>query len=170
MHQGKVWEKEYRKPRLVTGDAKPQKFILRFLKYLKKQDFSLDKAKVLDLGSGIGKAANYIAGLGAEVFGLEISETAIKNAKNHAKKIGVNVKYFQKSIGNRYQFEDDFFDVVIDATSSNSLNIKEREVYLREVKRVMKNNGYFFVRSFRKNGDKNAKKLLKEYPGKEKNT
>ncbi len=171
MSQGDVWEKEYRYPLLVTGDFKHQKFILRFVKFLKKQGFEIDKASVLDLGSGIGKATNYFAKLGADVVGIEISNTAIKKAKEFALENKIkNVRYLRQSIGEKYPFEDNSFDLVVDATSSNSLNDKERKVYLKEVARVLKKGGYFFVRTLRKEGDKNAKKMLKDNKGKEDGT
>lgn len=54
--------------------------------------------------------------------------------------------------------------------SSNSLNEAEREIYLQEVSRVLKPGGHFFVRGLCKDGDKNAKNLIKLSPGKEHDT
>jgi ubiquinone/menaquinone biosynthesis C-methylase UbiE len=54
--------------------------------------------------------------------------------------------------------------------SSNSLNESEREIYLKEVNRVLKSGGHFFVRGLCKDGDKNAKNLIKLSPGKEYDT
>ena len=54
--------------------------------------------------------------------------------------------------------------------SSNSLNESEREIYLAEVNRVLKNGGHFFVRALCKDGDSNAKNLLKLSPGPEYDT
>ncbi|MBU4479997.1 class I SAM-dependent methyltransferase [Patescibacteria group bacterium] len=186
--QKSVWEKEYRNPKLVTRYDKPQAFFLRFLKYLKKEikihsnpvTVDFDGLKVLDLGSGTGRNSNYLAQKGAQITGIEISETAIRLAENRAKKLGVKVKYIKQSIGDKYPFAGESFDLVVDTTSSNSLNEKEREIYLSEVKRILKKdidktltgsgNGIFFVRALCKDGDKNAKFLLKNNPGKEKDT
>ena len=60
--------------------------------------------------------------------------------------------------------------MIIDITSSNSLNKKEREVYLLEVARVLKKRGTFFVRALCKDGDKNVKFLLKNNFAGEKDT
>ena len=60
--------------------------------------------------------------------------------------------------------------MILDITSSNSLNAKEREIYLSEVNRVLKKNGHFFVRALCKDGDKNAQSLLKKSPGKDYDT
>jgi len=169
--QKQVWEKEYKKPKLVTGHDKPQSFFLKFLKYLKKEKkLRLKEMKVFDLGSGTGRNANYLAQQGAEVVGMEISETAVKEAKKRSSKLGLKVEYLNDSIGGKYSFKDGAFDLIIDITSSNSLNEKERKIYLSEVNRVLKNGGIFFVRALCKDGDKNAKFLLKNNQGKEKDT
>lgn len=175
--QYSVWEKEYRNPKLVTGYDQPQAFFLKFLKDIKKGKIpstpvtgSFEGLRVLDLGSGTGRNTNYLAQNGALATGIEISGTAIELARKRAKEMGLPVEYIKQSIGEKYPFEREAFDLVIDITSSNSLDEKEREVYLAEVKRVLKKDGIFFVRALCKDGDKNAKFLLKNNPGKEKDT
>jgi len=171
MPQISAWESEYRNPKLITKDSKPQKDVLRYFKFLKKEySIKWSDIKVLDLGSGVGRNANYLASLGASVCGLEISETALKIARARARDENLSVKYFQRSIGEKFQFEDNFFDLVLDITSSNSLSEKERKTYLRETSRVLKKKGHFLVRALSKDADKNAKALLKNNPGPEKDT
>ncbi|MDQ5970412.1 MAG: hypothetical protein QG603_189, partial [Patescibacteria group bacterium] len=157
MAQFSTWEEEYQDPKLVTKKAEPQNDTLRFFKYLKKEaQLELSNLNVLDLGSGTGRNANYLAELGNMVVGLEISNTAIDIAVERAKILNIqkNVKYLKQSIGVKYPFADEYFDLVLDVTSSNSLNEKERGVYLREVQRTLKNGGYFFVRALCKDADK----------------
>jgi SAM-dependent methyltransferase len=166
-----VWECEYQNPQLVTKGEKPQKDTLRFLRFLKKEEkVELCGLRVLDLGCGAGRNSNYLAGLGNNVSGFEISRTALSLAKSRAKDAGVEVDYLLQNMGERYPFEKETFDILLDVTSSNSLNEKERVGYLSETFRVLKNNGYFFVRALRKDGDKNAKELLKKFPGVEVDT
>jgi SAM-dependent methyltransferase len=169
--QDAVWEREYRNPQLVTKDEKPQKDTLRFLKWLKKeQDIVLENRAILDLGSGTGRNANYLAEMGNMVTGFEISPTAVDLALARAKELGVNVDYRKQSIGAKYPLDDEAFDLIIDVTSSNSLSEKEREMYLVEAHRVLKNGGYFFVKTLCKDGDQNAKALIKKSPGTEPDT
>ena len=171
MPQQQAWEQEYKNSKFITQHDKPQKFFLRFLKYLKKEEkITLENFKILDLGAGTGRNSNYLAERGADVSGLEISQTAIKVARDRARELDVEVKYFQRSIGEKYPFDDNCFDLAIDVTSSNSLNEKELEIYLSEVNRVLKPGGYLFMRALCKEGDKNAKQLLKMRPGPENNT
>ncbi|MCD4761505.1 class I SAM-dependent methyltransferase [bacterium] len=171
MTQEKTWEKEYKNSKLITKKENPQKDVLRFLKYYKKtKNTELKNLKILDLGSGTGRNTNYLASLGNEVIGLEIAPTAVNLAKERAKNINLKIDYRIFNIGSEYPFEDNFFDLIFDITSSNSLNEKERKIYLSEVARVIKKDGYFFIKTLCRDGDKNAKALLKNFPGKEYDT
>lgn len=170
-HQGNVWDREYRNPKLVTKKEEPQSDTLRFLKFLKKdQKYKVEDRVILDLGCGTGRNANYLAELGNKVIGIEISKTAINLAKERALELGLKVDYILGDIGEPYKLEDNSVDIVLDITSSNSLNEKGREIYLTEVDKVMKKGGYFFVRALCKDGNKNVKNLLKISPGKEYDT
>jgi SAM-dependent methyltransferase len=171
MAQKDVWEMEYKNPQLITLGDDPRKDLKVFLKFLRrKQGVTLENLRVLDLGSGTGRNANYLAGLGSDVIGLEISKTAVELARHRAQEEGLNVDYRVFDIGQPYPFEDEYFDLVLDVMSSNSLDEKGRAVYLEEVHRVLKQGGYFFLRGLCKDGDKNAKNLLKLSPGLEYDT
>ena len=170
-HQGNVWEREYRNPKLVTGDGKPQADVLRFLKFLKKvEKYQVENKNILDLGCGTGRNSNYLAELDNNVIGIEISKTAVSIAKERAIERSLKVDYRLGDIGEKYEIENESMDIILDITSSNSLDEKGRQKYLDETNRVLKNGGYFFVRALCKDGDDNAKKLLKENPGEEYDT
>lgn len=172
MAQQKVWEKEYHRPQLVTKQEKPQNFLVQYIKYLKKaKQQTTNDLKVLDLGCGTGRNSNYLAMKGNEVIGIDLAQNAINLAKQRAEKLRLdNVKYLQQSIGTTLPFPDHTFDLILDITSSNSLNQKEREVYLKESHRVLKPGGLMIIRALCKDGDRNAQKLLKLSPGKEPDT
>lgn len=178
MAQEQVWEREYQDSKLVTKDDKPQSDTLDFLKYIKREKgVTLTGARVLDLGCGTGRNSNYLALEGAVVTGVEISSTALLIAAQRARELGLigagvesNIEYIKGNIGEIFQFENDEFDLILDVTSSNSLNENERERYLEESNRVLKSGGNFFVKTLCKDGDHNAKNLLKLSPGKEHDT
>ena len=172
MSQSTIWEKEYRHPKLLAPTDKPQKDTLNFFRYLrKKHSVRLeDKPTILDIGSGNGRNANYLATMGAKVSGIEISETALQIAKSEAQKKGVDVSYTLGNFGNEFRFPDNSFDIAIDVTSSNSLNEAEREVYLQELDRTLRSGGFLFLKTLCLDGDKNAKNLIKQSPGPEKHT
>ena len=128
-HQGNIWDKEYRNPKLVTKTENPQADTLRFLKFLKKdREHKLEDKVILDIGCGTGRNANYLADLGNKVIGIEISKTALRLAKERAEVLGVNVDYRLGDIGEPYNIENDSVDLILDITSSNSLNEHGREI------------------------------------------
>ena len=171
MHQGFIWESEYRNPKFVTKNDGPQADTLRFLKFLKKkQKYKVENKNILDLGSGTGRNSNYLAEDGNNVIGIEISKTALSIAKERAKELGLSVDYRFGDIGEPYEIEDNSIDIILDVTSSNSLNDIGRGIYLNEMNRVLKNKGYIFVRALCKDGNKNVKNLLKQSPGREYDT
>lgn len=170
-HQGNVWDKEYCNPKLVTKNDGPQADTLRFFKFLKKeQKYRIEDKVVLDLGCGTGRNANYLADIGNKVIGIEISKTALSIAQNRAREMGLQVDYRLGDIGKPYEIEDNSVDVILDVTSSNSLDEQGRDIYLSEMNRVLKNGGYVFVRALCKDGNKNVKNLLKQSPGREYDT
>lgn len=171
MAQYNAWENEYKNNLLVTGKAEPQKDLLRFLKYLKKEEkVKINNWKILDLGSGTGRNTNFLAKLGNSAIGLEISDTAIKLARARAEESELQTTFIKHDISTPYPFADGEFDLLLDVVSSNSLNEDERETYLNESYRVLRKQGYFFVKGLCKDGDKNAQNLLKKSPGPEKDT
>ncbi len=170
-NQGKSWEQEYRNPKLVTKNEGPQKDTLNFIKFLKKKEkFVLKDKTILDLGCGTGRNSNYLAEFGNNLIGIEISKTALALAKERAKNSNVLVDYRLGDIGIEYEIDANSVDVIFDVTSSNSLDERGREIYLKESARVLKSGGYMFVRALCKDGNANVKALLKNSPGEEYDT
>lgn len=171
-NQGNVWEKEYNNPKLVTKKDGPQADTLRFLKFLKKEKkLKLENLNILDLGCGTGRNSNYLSEMGNNVIGIEISKTALNIAKSRSVQTGFGrVEYVLGDIGEPYDVGDNWADIILDVTSSNSLSELGREVYLSEMNRVLKKGGFVFVRALCKDGNKNVKNLLKSSPGKEYDT
>ena len=167
--QENIWEKEYRNPQLVSLSSVPAQSLRDFLRFLRKdRKLELDNLNILDLGCGNGKNSFYIAeqGLNNKIVGIEISETALK----YARELAPAGNFIKQSIGTPLAFTDASFDIILDVTSSNSLNENERAVYLKEISRLLKPGSYFFLRALCKDGDKNAQNLLVTNPGAEKDT
>ena len=171
MPQEQEWDREYRQSKFLTKENKPQSDVVRFVDFLKKKTgVKVENLNILDLGSGTGRNSFYFASLGNRVVGFEISDTAIDIAQKNAKKEGLTIEYKKQSIGYTFPLIDNFVDIVLDVTSSNSLSENEREFYLTETHRVLKDGGFFLVKALCKEGDENAKNLLKNFPGTEKDT
>ncbi len=168
----KAWEREYAKPILVTKSRKPQRDFLKFLQWVKKNKH-LDLyggLKGLDLGCGVGRNAYYLARVyGVEVYAWDFSENAIRIAEKHF--THPLVHYELRSIAEKpYPLPDGSIDLALDIMASHALTRKERERYLEELARVLKPGGYVYVRTFAREGDRNAQNLLKKFPGKEEGT
>lgn len=171
MAQRNPWEREYQNPVLVSMGDEPQKALLECLKHLRRKEGLVIKgARVLDLGSGVGKNAIHLAKLGSDVVGIELSQTALDISKQRMLEEKTRVDFRRGSIGKPFDLEDASIDLILDIMSSNSLNDKERQTYLEESHRVLKPTGHMIVRGLCKDGDKNAKELVKKHPGRERDT
>jgi len=173
MPQTRAWEAEYQKPVLMTKDERPQNFLIQTIKYLKKVKKQRATGwQVLDLGCGTGRNSNYLGEKDNQVVGIDIASNALKLGEARALKLGLNskVKYLKQSIGEVLPFADKSFDLILDITASNSLNNREREIYLKEAWRVLKPGRIMILRALCKDGDHNAQELLKISPGKEVDT
>ncbi len=170
MAQNIAWEREYKKPTFLTKKNEPQQDVVRFVRFLKKEGISIENSVVVDLGSGTGRNSNYLAELGAKMYGIEISKTAVTQAEKEAKEKGLTVSYYTQSMSDHIPVGTAGATIIIDITSSNSLSETERASYCNEIQRILKPGGFLFVKALAKDGDQNAKNLLKKFPGKEKDT
>ncbi len=161
-----AWDDEYANPKWLTGDQEPQAFTRRFIKWLKQdQNFRLDEKNILDIGTGTGRNAFLFAERGAQVIATDISPRVIDFANSQkSEEMRLQVSFRVGDIRKQLPFTDGKFDLVFDATSSTTLQDDERERFLSEVSRVLKPTGYMFVRALCKDGDKNAKNLIKQFP------
>jgi ubiquinone/menaquinone biosynthesis C-methylase UbiE len=171
MAQRDIWEKEYLNPQLVTRDWEPQKQTKKFFKWLRKdQKLDMKNMAVLDLGCGTGRNSIYLAENGATVTGYDISPSAIKMGQKKVQEVGVIVTLETRNIGEKYPLKHQSIDVVMDIIASNSLTDAERRVYISEMYRILKPGGYVYVKGLWKEGDKNAKNLIKKFPGSDPDT
>lgn len=172
-----AWENEYRDPQFLTLGTEPLGVVRDFMKWVKKEVRKKPEAfsapltdwTVLDAGCGNGKNLKYLIEHFCKFgIGYDISPTAIDMAREISQ--GLWTSYEIRSIGEVLPLGNDSIDLVLDVTSSNSLDESEREKFLKEISRVLKTSGYFFVRALCKDGDANAKKMLQEFPGPETDT
>ena len=107
------------------------------------------KPKILDIGCGKGFLLyDFLKILpGAEIYGIDISEYAIKNCKpeisGHLCRNAINLPW-----------EDDFFDLVISINTLHCLEAYDLEKALKEMERVGKEHKYLCVESYRNEQEK----------------
>jgi len=102
-------------------------------------------ARILDVGCGKGYLLYEFKKLlpAAEIVGFDISEYAIKNAKEEMK-----TKLFVHKAQDPYPFKDKEFDLVVSITTLHNLSITDLKLALLEIERVG-NNKYIVVESYR---------------------
>lgn len=130
----------------------------------------MEEIRVLDLGSGTGRNSYYFAEQGAQVTGFEFSGNALAIAQKIARHGDMNITYHLQDIGTRYDLSENSIDIALDVTSSNSLSDAGREVYLKELNRVLVPGGYLFLRALSFESDAHAKELVKRFPGPDSDT
>ncbi len=126
----------------VEDDIGQQSFITpRYLDELILRLGIDEKSYMLDVGSGAGGPAIYIASkTGCRVSGIEINDVGVEVSKKLAKNSGLEKKTeFYLGDAMKMQFEEDIFDLAI---SLNVMNVFEDKTGLfKEVYRVMKPSG-----------------------------
>ncbi|MDD2935371.1 MAG: class I SAM-dependent methyltransferase [Candidatus Pacebacteria bacterium] len=162
------WNKEYQKGEHLNLSVKPSEDLLKFFRWLSRNEPEaiLDKnSLVLDLGCGNGRNLVYMTNqFNIKGVGYDISEEAI----NQAKKINPSIEWKVRSIAGKIDLPDDSTDIVLDMMSSHFLNEEERNILLEELNRIIKPNGWLFFKSFLREGDLHAKRLLEKNPAQEK--
>lgn len=103
--------------------------------------------RVLEVGSGVGTEAVFLAVRGMDVSGVDLSSTAVDLGKKLADFYGVKVNFIQGD-ATKLEFEDNHFDVLCDQGVFHHLKDEERDAYASSIARVLKPNGLYVLRSF----------------------
>ena len=103
------------------------------------------KSKILDIGCGKGYLLYEFTRLlpGVKVFGLDISNYAIKNSKSEI------TNFLSVGSATDLPYESSYFDLVISINTLHCLSSYDLDKALREMERVGKCNKYLCVESYR---------------------
>ncbi|MGA1867864.1 MAG: class I SAM-dependent methyltransferase [bacterium] len=96
----------------------------------------------LDIGTGRGDFAIYLARLGFIVTGLDLSENMISHARENARMHKLPI-HFQTGDAEKLEFEDNTFDVIVSRNLLWTLPCPDKA--LNEWRRVMKPGGTLIV-------------------------
>lgn len=97
---------------------------------------------LLDLGTGLGSQAGEMAAMGFEVTGTEISEAAVRRAKEKHADVTFLVDDVRKTTISKP------FDFVTDRGCFHVLEASEHAAYISSVKRLLKPKGTFLLKVF----------------------
>lgn len=104
----------------------------------------LQGKKVLDIGSGLGGVAFYIAKTyNCSVTGLEINSWMVEEAKRRTPKPLQSKVHFVKSIGSRWPFSDSSFDII--CSKGVLTHVEDKSDILRECFRTLKPDGLLVI-------------------------
>lgn len=135
------WEDAY-KTRPPWDIGRPQPAFVELV-----QAGELNKGRVLDVGCGTGENALYLAERGFSVAGVDLSTRAIDAAKTKASERKLKVD-FKLANALSLDFENAYFDNAIDSGLFHTFNDNDRVVFAREITRVIKTSGRYFMLCF----------------------
>jgi 2-polyprenyl-3-methyl-5-hydroxy-6-metoxy-1,4-benzoquinol methylase len=109
-------------------------------------DLGLCNGSALDLGSGPGTQAIQLARRGFDVTATDISEAAIRLAREKAETQGLAIAWQQDDILSTRLTGP--FDLIFDRGCFHVLPPEQRENYASTVKRLLKPGGFLFLKCF----------------------
>ena len=106
----------------------------------------LPRARVLDLGCGIGTFAHEFASRGARAVGLDFAPTALREARRIGKRARKRVRPgFSLGSAEHLPFRDRCFDLVVAADFTEHLELRTLRLVFDEALRVLTPGGRFVV-------------------------
>jgi len=130
----KIMEK-YIFPRLFNGD------INKHFSILKEELGKIYNAKVIEIGTGSGILLKYLPN-DNEYTGVDISIGLLKKAMSNLKKYGFKKFELYNTTAEILPFENNVFDIALCILSLNFID--NIELFLDELRRILKSNSLFF--------------------------
>lgn len=104
---------------------------------------NIGPCKTIDLGCGAGNYAIYLASIGFDVTGVDISPTAIKIAKKNAKKKKVKCNFFVLDVLCDLNVVKETFNFAYDWELLHHIFPEKREKYVKNVHRLLNLKGKY---------------------------
>ena len=103
--------------------------------------------RILDFYCGTGRNSIRLAKGGFAVYGFDRSEMAIQMAAEKQKISKTKVKFKLSNLKDKLPYKGEFFDAVIAVRALYQAKMADIERYTREIYRVTKHGGYFYIES-----------------------
>jgi ubiquinone/menaquinone biosynthesis C-methylase UbiE len=125
----------------------PNEELIRFIarSFFKIPKIDRKKIKVLELGCGQGANLWFLGREGFDVYGIDISQSAIEKAKQTLKDWNIeSVKLDVQDIVDIH-YPDNFFDVIIDCSAVCNVSFTDHKKIYKSVHRILKKDGIFWT-------------------------
>lgn len=99
--------------------------------------------RTIDLGCGTGNYSIYLASVGFEVTGIDISPTAIKIAKDNARKKGIKCNFLVANVLDNLNEVEGKFDFAYDWELLHHIFPKHRRIYVKNVYNILNPGGKY---------------------------
>jgi cyclopropane fatty-acyl-phospholipid synthase-like methyltransferase len=109
-------------------------------------EHGITKGRVLDICTGPATQAMALAELGFEVYATDISETAVRQAREIAAKRGLAITFQQADIL-RDTFDEEF-DVLVDRGCFHVFEPQQRQDYIDAISSILKPGGWLLLKCF----------------------
>jgi SAM-dependent methyltransferase len=148
------YDQAYRSCGFAAQRMYPNEELLRFFGsyYFALAPDARRHTRVLEVGCGSGANLWMIAREGFEAHGIDLSQEGLALCEQMLRKWGAAAEIKQGDM-TALDYENGFFDVVVDVFSSYCMPAKEFGRFLDEVSRVLKSGGRFFSYHPSKNSD-----------------
>jgi len=148
--QALQWEANYR---LKAEDASAKHFLALtgaldpdFEKYV--DECKVHVGKALDIGTGLGEQAVFLAKKGFVTTATDVSDTALEKAKKFAEDEQASVTFLNDNI--LQSAIDEQYDLVIDRGCFTILPVEYADDYIKAVKKIIKPGGWLFLKADKK--------------------
>ncbi len=152
-HDRQRWDERFGRTAFALG-KEPNPF-------LKKQIRLLPKGKALDIATGEGRNAVFLAQHGFEVDAVDISEKGLRKARQLAREKGVRINTFAADL-DRFQIEKERYDLIADFYFLKRRLIPRIKKRLKKGGRVIFETYILDHRKLRTGGPKQVKYFLRQ--------
>lgn len=163
------WNAQYKNPTHLALSDVPSEDLEKFTRFLIRRSKLAQlnvTTKVVDIGCGNGRNLIYLAKeFNIHGIGYDTSAEAIQEAKAATGELPI--KFTIQDLRKPIPLPDSSVTIALDMMASHVLKKVERETLMFEILRVLKPNGWLFFKTFILEEDKNAARMLREFPGPE---
>ncbi len=137
----KLWRREYERKGIPSSFRETPTRIVRI--FAEKYNLS---GNALDVGCGKGRNSIFLAQNDCNVYSIDFLQSALKELDKKSKTLGLKINTVCQNVTESLPFPDNYFDLIIDIFCyKHQIDSKKREMYRKEIRRVLKPSGFFVL-------------------------